>query len=31
MKALQLTLDMSQRWLFGKRNFIRDHHYSGSI
>ena len=57
MRALQLTLDMSQRWLFGKlkyrpsretirpadfdvaeirddttaRNFIREHHYSGSM
>ena len=57
MKALRLTLDMSQRWLFGKpkcrppretirradfevaeipddttaRNFIREHHYSGSM
>jgi len=57
MKALQLTLDMSQRWLFGKpkyrpsretirpadfevaeipddttaRNFIHEHHYSGSM
>jgi hypothetical protein len=57
MGALRLTLDMSQRWLFGKpkyrpsreiirpadfevaeipddttaRNFIREHHYSGSM